>query len=505
MHRALISVSDKTGLPELARALVQAGYQLISTGGTAQLLQKEGIAVTQVAEVTGFPEILDGRVKTLNPRIHGGILARHTPEHTQQLQEHDIDFIDMVVVNLYPFRATVAKARVSLEEAIENIDIGGPAMIRAAAKNYQAVTVVVRPEDYGVIINKLEQGTEISEAERLALATKAFQHTAAYDGVIADYLRRLSGGGWPEEISWAGEKVYELRYGENPHQKAAFYRNMAAGKGLADAEKLNGKELSYNNLMDTESAWNLVKEFSVPACVVLKHNNPCGVAVADNLAEAFRQALAADSKSAFGGIIALNRPVDMATAQQIIVPFMEVVIAPDYEAEALACLRTKKQLRILKFTPQPVDPYTVRTISGGFLVQENDVRSLSEADLRVVTDQQPSESEMADMQIAWKIVKHVKSNAIVVVKNGVTVGIGAGQMNRVGAAELALADADKTQGAVLASDAFLPFRDTVDLAAAKGIRAIIQTGGSIRDEESIAACNEHGLSMVFTDIRHFRH
>lgn len=504
--RALISVSNKEGVIEFARGLERLGYEIISTGGTFQVLQEAGVKVTKVAGVTGFPEILDGRVKTLHPAIHGGILARRTPDHLHQLEENNITPIDIVAVNLYPFRETVSRPGVTLEEAIENIDIGGPAMVRAAAKNHQNVIVVVKPANYASVLKELESKGDLAPEFRLRLAMEAFSHTAAYDAMISSYLAGLLNVQFPDVLSLAGEKVYELRYGENPHQKAAFYRQALAGTGLPNARQLNGKELSYNNIIDTEAAWALVREFDEPACVIIKHTNPCGTALGSSLAEAYERAFAADPVSAFGGIIALNRKVDVETAGKITGPFMEVVIAPDYDAEALEILRTKKNLRVLSLPLTGAADLQVKSVEGGFVVQEMDRHRLRTEDLTVVTARQPSGEELRELFFAWKVVKHVKSNAIVVAKDGMTLGVGAGQMNRVGAARLALEQAgEKAAGAVLASDAFFPFKDTVELAARYGITAIIQPGGSIRDEESIEECNRHGIAMVFTGIRHFKH
>lgn len=505
--RALISVSNKEGVVEFARGLEKLGYEIISTGGTYQTLKEAGIKVAKVSDVTGFPEILDGRVKTLHPAIHGGILARRSYDHLDQLQANGIETIDIVAVNLYPFRETVSRPGVTLEEAIENIDIGGPAMVRAAAKNYRYVVVVVKPEHYQSVLNELETTGELGEEFRLKLAFEAFSHTAAYDSMISSYLSGLLGVGFPEVISLSGEKVYELRYGENPHQRAAFYRQMLGGRfGLPGARQLNGKELSYNNIVDTEAAYALVREFEQPACVIVKHTNPCGTALGKNLCEAYEKAFSADEVSAFGGIIALNGTVDRDTAEKIAGPFMEVVVAPGYEKEALEVLRTKKNLRVLEL---PLDNHAglqVKSVEGGFVVQEVDRHQIGSEDVVVVTRRAPTPEELQNLFFAWKVVKHVKSNAIVVARDGVTLGVGAGQMNRVGAARLALEQAgEKAAGAVLASDAFFPFKDTVELAASYGITAIIQPGGSIRDQESIDECDRHGIAMVFTGVRHFRH
>ena len=505
MKRALISVSNKDGVVEFSRGLVDLGYEIISTGGTYQTIKDAGIPVRKVSDITGFPEILDGRVKTLHPKIHGGILACRTPEHLAQLEANQIAPIDIVVVNLYPFRETVAKPGVTLEEAIENIDIGGPTMVRAAAKNHQYVVVIVNPARYNTVLEELRTTGTVSQETRFKLACEAFTHTAAYDSMISAYLSSLTGERFGDTVVIGGEKVYDLRYGENPHQQAAFYRFLTPGHGLPDARQLNGKELSYNNILDTQAAWDLVGEFDQPACVIIKHNNPCGAAVAANLEEAFDKAFAADSLSAFGGIIALNRKVDASTARKMAEPFMEVIIAPDYEDEALEILRTKKNLRVLSMPLASKSTWRLRTVTGGFVIQEED-NDPQELPMQVVTTVSPKPEQVDDLIFAWKVVKHVKSNAIVVVKDGVTLGVGAGQMNRVGAARIALEQAgEKARGAVLASDAFCPFKDTVELAAQYGITAIVQPGGSVRDEESIEACNQNGIAMIFTGIRHFRH
>lgn len=505
MKRALISVSNKEGIVDFARGLDRLGYEIISTGGTFATLQTAGIKVKQVAEITGFPEILDGRVKTLHPKIHGGILARRTPEHLAQIEANQIQPIDMVVVNLYPFRETIANPDVSLDEAIENIDIGGPTMVRSAAKNYQDVIIIVKPEFYGPVLQALETDGEVNPKMRFSLAREAFAHTAAYDAMISAYLAKIDGELFPDNMVVAGEKVYELRYGENPHQKACFYRNMTPGIGLADVKQLNGKELSYNNIIDVQAGWSLVKEFAPTACVIIKHTNPCGTALGSTLEEAYDKAFAGDPISAYGGIIAFNRPVDLATARKAAEPFMECIIAPGYDADALACLQSKKNLRVLELPMAGNGELQIRSVEGGFVVQESDQAEFDPSQLKIVTETIPTHGEQRDMAFAMKVAKHVKSNAIVIAKNSMTVGVGAGQMNRVGAAAIALQDREKCQGAVMASDAFFPFKDTVELAAAAGITAIIQPGGSIRDQESIDECNRHGIAMVFSGLRHFKH
>lgn len=508
--RVLISVSDKTGIVEFAKSLVELGYSVISTGGTAKTLQDAGIPVVKVSDVTGFPEILDGRVKTLHPHIHAGILAKGEKEHLQQLEQLSLQPIDMVVVNLYPFRETIAKPNVTLEEAIENIDIGGPAMVRAAAKNNERVAVVVNPRDYDKIIAQLCEKGELDLATRQALAQEAFAHTAAYDMAISQYLSKVvSPDKFPHTWFCSGEKLQELRYGENPHQKAAFYRLPGDIRGtMAGARQIQGKELSYNNLVDVQAAWAVVSEFTEPAATIIKHTNPCGTALGEELCEAYKKAYSADSISAFGGIIGLNRPVDEQTAAEIAKTFMEAVVAPSFTPEALAILGNKKNLRLLEMGDEKAatQQYWVEPVTGGFLVQEWDEAQVGREQLKVVTNRVPDEKMIEELLFAWKVVKHVKSNAIVVAKDKVTIGVGAGQMNRVGAAAIALDQAkDKARGAVLASDAFFPFPDVVEAAASAGIGAIIQPGGSLRDEDSIKAANEAGISMLFTGMRHFKH
>ncbi|ABZ85607.1 bifunctional purine biosynthesis protein [Heliomicrobium modesticaldum Ice1] len=525
-RRALISVSDKTGVVDFARGLADLGFEIVSTGGTYQTIKAAGVPVTYVTEITGFPEILDGRVKTLHPKVHGGILARRTPEHLAQLEAHAIVPIDVVAVNLYPFRETVAKPGVTREEAVENIDIGGPAMVRASAKNHESVAIIVNPDRYATVLAELQQNGVVSEATRRALAREAFAHTAEYDAAIAAYLAAEAGDDDPFAGIFAPgkvEKVQDLRYGENPHQKAAFYRERGyRGAGAGTAKQRWGKELSFNNLLDLNAALELVREFDRPAAAIIKHNNPCGVAVAATLKEAYEKAFAADPVSAFGGIIAFNVAVDADTANEVVKTFMEAVIAPSFDEAALEILQQKKGLRIMETGPLADSaPATadVKKIRGGFLVQEADLGDVTAEQIQVVTERAPEEGELADLLFAWKVVKHVKSNAIVIAKDGVAIGVGAGQMNRVGSAQIALEQAkasrafggdsvdhnNPAQGAVLASDAFLPFKDTVETAARYGIRAIIQPGGSVRDAESIEACNRLGVAMVFTGMRHFKH
>lgn len=505
MARALISVSNKDGVVEFAKGLEKLGYDIISTGGTHKILKENGVKVTQVANITDFPEILDGRVKTLHPAIHGGILAKRTTEHLDELKKNNISPIDMVVVNLYPFRETISKSGVTLADAIENIDIGGPTMVRAAAKNFESVVIVVNPDNYATVLEELKNG-DLSKERKLALALEAFSHTASYDAMISSYLADYSGVKFPDSMTLAGEKAYDLRYGENPHQKASFYKLAKPGIGLPDAIQHNGKELSYNNIIDTQAAWELVKEFDEPACVIVKHTNPCGVATGATIEEAYERAFNADPVSAFGGIIAFNQKVNKATAEKAAEPFMEVVIAPAYEASALEHMQVKKNLRVLELAIEKDEELLVKSVAGGFVVQEPDEGSVNINDLQVVTKTKPTDEELKELLFAWKIVKHVKSNAILIARDGQTLGVGAGQMNRVGSAGIALEQAgDKSNGAVLASDAFFPFKDTVELAARYGIKAIIQPGGSVRDEESILECDKHGISMVFTGMRHFKH
>ncbi|NLJ99680.1 MAG: bifunctional phosphoribosylaminoimidazolecarboxamide formyltransferase/IMP cyclohydrolase [Clostridia bacterium] len=508
--RALVSVSDKAGVVEFCRGLTKLDYEVVSTGGTAKLLRENDVEVTYIDEVTGFPEILDGRVKTLHPKVHGGILARRNREHLQELEENQILPIDMVVVNLYPFKQTICKPGVTLDEAVENIDIGGPTMVRAAAKNHGHVIIVVDPNKYGEILDELREKGDIGKEKRLSLALEAFSHTAEYDSLIADYFMGFVGNGdLAEAFSLLGNRIQNLRYGENPHQKAAFYRDDTAGCGtVGGAKQLQGKELSFNNIVDMEAALSAVKEFEEPAAVIIKHTNPCGAAVGKNLLEAYELALEADPVSAFGGIVGLNQPVDMEMAQKLTEIFLEVIIAPSYEADALEALSKKPNLRVIELggLGETCRGFDLKKVSGGFLVQDLDTGLVPPEEWKVVTARKPNDLEIKDLFFAWKVVKHVKSNAIVLAKNGVTLGIGAGQTNRVGSANIALGQAgESARGAVLSSDAFFPFRDTVDRAAAAGIKAIIQPGGSVKDEESIRAADENGIAMVFTGMRHFKH
>lgn len=510
IKRALISVSDKTGVVEFARKLHAAGVDIISTGGTMKAIKEAGIPVTYVSEVTGFPEIMDGRVKTLNPYIHGGILAiRDNSDHRKAMQEHNITGIDLVVVNLYPFRQTIAKPDVTLSDAIENIDIGGPAMIRAAAKNFKYVTVIVNPKRYDDVAEAIAANGEVSDELRMQLAKEAFCHTAEYDSCINQYLAgQLGEGNFPEKVQVVLEKVQSLRYGENPHQQAAFYREVDSDGGVANAKQLHGKELSFNNIVDIEASYNLVAEFTEPAAAIIKHTNPCGTGIGATLAEAYKKAYEADPVSAFGGIVALNRPVDLATANEIKQIFVEVVIAPSFDDDAFKILSEKKNIRLMTL-PLPdlkSGRMDMKRVSGGLLLQQADTFDTERSAMRVVTKRQPTEDEWKQLLFAWKVVKHVKSNAIVVAGGDQTYGVGAGQMNRVGSAKIAFEQAgDKAKGAVLSSDAFFPFRDSIDECAKAGITAVIQPGGSIRDKESIEAADEHGIAMVFTDMRHFKH
>jgi phosphoribosylaminoimidazolecarboxamide formyltransferase/IMP cyclohydrolase len=517
IQRALISVSDKSGVLNFAQQLTNLGVEILSTGGTAKMLADNGIPVTEVADYTGFPEMLDGRVKTLHPKIHGGILGRRDqPEHVSTMQAHSIPNIDLVCVNLYPFRETIAKPGCTLEDAIENIDIGGPAMVRSAAKNHGAVAVVTEPADYAAIIDEMKSsGGALLPATRFKLAKKAFSHTAAYDAAISNYLTSLDEvnqpGLFPEQLNLNFVRVQSMRYGENPHQAAAFYRDPNPAPGtLAHYVQLQGKELSYNNIGDADAAWECVKTFTAPACVIIKHANPCGVAVANNLLDAYRKAFATDPTSAFGGIIAFNGEVDAATAEAVSGQFMEVLIAPAYSAEARDVLAKKQNVRVLALPlARGSNSLELKRVGGGLLVQSADTFNVSRADLNVVTQRQPTEQEIEDMLFAWKVAKFVKSNAIVFAAAGQTLGVGAGQMSRVDSTRIAVIKAGnaglKLVGCAVASDAFFPFRDGVEVLAQAGAKAVIQPGGSIKDAEVIAAADEHGIAMVFTGHRHFRH
>jgi phosphoribosylaminoimidazolecarboxamide formyltransferase/IMP cyclohydrolase len=529
---ALLSVSDKTGIVDFARALHGAGVRLVSTGGTARLLADAGLPVTEVADVTGFPEMLDGRVKTLHPRVHGGLLARRDlPEHMAALAEHGIGTIDLLVVNLYPFAQATARAGCTLEEAIENIDIGGPAMLRAAAKNWAHVTVLIDPADYAPVLAELEQkgAAGITRGMRFRLALKVFAHTAAYDGMIANYLTSLAAGAeeraaavperepYPAVLSLQLAKAQDMRYGENPHQGAAFYRDVMPGPAcpglLSGYVQHQGKALSYNNIADADAAWECVKTFAeAPACVIVKHANPCGVGTAGSLAEAYAKAWKTDPTSAFGGIVAFNRPVDAATAEamQASKQFVEVLIAPGFSAEARAFFRAKANLRLLEVPlAAATNAWDYKRVGGGLLVQAHDAKNVAASELRVVTKLAPTPAQLADLQFAWKVAKFVKSNAIVYAAGGMTLGIGAGQMSRVDSARIASIKAANAglalAGSAVASDAFFPFRDGLDVVVDNGAACVIQPGGSVRDDEVIAAADERGVAMVFTGTRHFRH
>ena len=520
IKHALISVSDKTGIVDFARTLSQMGVGILSTGGTAQLLTDNGIPVTEVSDHTGFPEMLDGRVKTLHPKIHGGILARRSLEtHTEALAQHDIPTIDMVVVNLYPFIKTIASHTCTLEDAIENIDIGGPAMLRSAAKNYQDVIVVCDPNDYDGIVKELELNSgELTADSKYQLAIKVYSHTARYDGAIADYLSSLgadkehgSRNRYPQTMHMAFEKVQDLRYGENPHQSAAFYRDLDAHLGaLAGYTQLQGKELSYNNIADADAAWECAKTFEEPACVIIKHANPCGAAIGSDLKDAYQKALQTDPEAAFGGIIAFNHQLDADAANEVAGLFVEVLIAPDFTDEAREILKGKKNLRLLEIpTGRSMNEYEIKRVGGGTLLQAPDARNLALSEMEVVTKLHPTAQQFEDMMFAWRVAKFVKSNAIVFCANGMTQGIGAGQVSRVDAARAATMKAELANlslaGTAVASDAFFPFRDGLDVVADAGATCIIQPGGSVRDQEVIDAANERGLVMMFTGVRHFRH
>ncbi len=513
VRRAVVSVYDKRGIEELTRGLVAVGAELVSTGSTARTIADAGVPVTAVAEITGFPEILDGRVKTLHPRIHGGLLAdRREPGHLDTLAEHGIDPIDLVVANLYPFTDTVSSGA-DEDTIVEMIDIGGPTMVRAAAKNHASVGVVVDPGDYDEVLAELGTHGGLTAATRHRLAAKAFAHTATYDAAVSAWFHR--GEAFPERITPAYRRVDTLRYGENPHQRAAYYVDAGGPTwGLASAVQHHGKELSYNNLLDTDAAWGMANEFTQPCIVIVKHTNPAGLAIAERLEVAYERALEGDPVSAFGGIVAANRPVDAATAERITAIFTEVVVAPGYDDDALEVLRTKANLRVLEvlrpvLTVEREDstpPLTLRSIQGGLLVQDADVAGAPVEEWEVVTETQPDETTMADLVFAWRVARHVKSNAIVLASGAQVVGIGAGQMSRVDSVRIAVEKSrGRADGSVLASDAFFPFRDGPDVAIDAGISAIVQPGGSVRDDEVVAACDERGVPMVLTGMRHFRH
>ncbi|MFA1819422.1 bifunctional phosphoribosylaminoimidazolecarboxamide formyltransferase/IMP cyclohydrolase [Virgibacillus oceani] len=507
--RALISVSNKENITKFAKGLIDVNYEILSTGGTLRKLQEADIPVTAVDVVTGFPEILDGRVKTLHPSIHGGLLAkRSSSTHQKQLEENDIVPIDIVVVNLYPFKQTLEKEGVSAEDIIENIDIGGPAMLRASAKNFADVTVVVDPSDYEGVLEKLQEGN-LTIGARQKLAAKVFRHTANYDAMIAGYFTEETEEDFPETYTVTYEKVQTLRYGENPHQKAAFYKNSLNTDGsIADAKQLHGKELSYNNIQDANAALEIVSEYEGPAAVAVKHMNPCGIGIAEDVEHAFKRAYDADPVSIFGGIVAVNRKINEATAQQLSEIFLEIVIAPGFTDEAMEVLTKKKNIRLLELEVNEASAihHKLTTVKGGVLIQHSDDGKVAASDLTTPTKRKPDEQEMKDLLFAWKAVKHVKSNAIVLAKDNETIGIGAGQMNRIGAANIAIEQAGaKAKKSVLASDAFFPMPDTVETAAKAGVTAIIQPGGSKRDQDSIDVCDEYGIAMVCTGIRHFKH
>ncbi|TCP69150.1 bifunctional phosphoribosylaminoimidazolecarboxamide formyltransferase/IMP cyclohydrolase [Baia soyae] len=509
IKRALISVSDKIGIVELAQQLVAKEVEVISTGGTHQLLREAGIPVIGISEITGFPEIMDGRVKTLHPKVHGGLLAvRDLPTHRQQMEANGIQEIDLVVVNLYPFAQTISNPNISYEEAIENIDIGGPSMVRSAAKNHRFVTVVVDPADYQNIADEITNHGETTLQTREYLAAKAFSHTAAYDSLIAKHLNDRIGNSFPGQLTVTYQKQSSLRYGENPHQKASFYKETLSTDGLiTSAKQIHGKELSYNNINDANAALAIVNEFKEPVVVAVKHMNPCGVGIGETIEEAYQKAYEADPVSIFGGIVATNQIVTKEVALQMTKLFLEIIIAPYFELDALTILKEKKNLRLLalgNITQSKAN--SIVTVGGGALVQEADLHQVIQGDCQVVTDREPTQEEWEQLLFGFKVVKHVKSNAIVLVKENRTVGVGAGQMNRIGAARIAIGQAGElATGSVLASDAFFPMSDTVEEAAKAGVTAIIQPGGSIRDQESIEAANRLGLVMVFTGVRHFKH
>ena len=508
--RALFSVSDKTGVVEFAKELVGLGWEIIATGGTMKLLQDSGLEVINISEVTGFPEICDGRVKTLHPKVHGGLLGRRDMEsHIAQLKENGIEFIDMVCVNLYPFKQTIAKPDVTMEDAIENIDIGGPSMLRSAAKNWSAVTVVCNPENYAKIIAEIKEHGNTTKETRLQLSAEAYTHTAEYDMMIAAYMRKAAG--LNEKLFLEYDLIQGLRYGENPHQEAKFYGKAECGSySLANAKQLNGKELSYNNIQDANAALCIAREFDEPFCVGLKHMNPCGAAIGTDVVDAWTKAYEADKVSIFGGIVAVNREINKEAAELMKPIFLEIIMAPSFSPEALEILSTKKNLRLLQVDMTKdnsvVDQYV--SVNGGLLVQNLDKTTVEVTAEMCVTEKKPTAEQLTDLNFGWRIVKHVKSNAIVAVKDGKTLGVGAGQMNRVGSAEIALKQAQAagfTEGIVLASDGFFPFDDTVTMASQYGVTAIVQPGGSVRDEDSVKKANECGITMVCTGMRHFKH
>ncbi|MDJ0776586.1 MAG: bifunctional phosphoribosylaminoimidazolecarboxamide formyltransferase/IMP cyclohydrolase [Gammaproteobacteria bacterium] len=514
IRRALLSVSDKSGVVELAQQLAARGVELLSTGGTAKLLADSGVDVTEISEYTGFPEMMDGRVKTLHPKVHGGILGRRGTDD-EVMSAHAIEPIDLVVINLYPFQQTVARPDCSFDDAVENIDIGGPAMVRAAAKNHASVTVVVDPSDYAALLAEIEASGGIGDETRFSLAIKAFEHTAQYDGAIANYFGRLvqpeADRSFPRTLNLQFHHVQSMRYGENPHQGAAFYRDPSSLEpAVSNATQLQGKALSFNNIADTDAALECVKQYEEPACVIVKHANPCGVALASDIGEAYQRAYSTDPESAFGGIIAFNRPLDAATAKAILEQqFVEVIVAPGVDAGAHEVVAGKENVRLLECAAwqDPVTRHDYKHVNGGLLVQDADLALYRE--LEVVSELRPDDGQMRDLVFAWQVAKFVKSNAIVYAADGMTIGVGAGQMSRINSARIAAIKAEhaglQVAGAVMASDAFFPFRDGIDAASEVGISAVIQPGGSMRDDEVIAAANEHGMAMVFTGMRHFRH
>ncbi|MGV3741780.1 MAG: bifunctional phosphoribosylaminoimidazolecarboxamide formyltransferase/IMP cyclohydrolase [Burkholderiaceae bacterium] len=518
IKQALISVSDKTGVLEFARAIAAMGVNILSTGGTAKLLAENGLKVTEVADYTGFPEMLDGRVKTLHPKVHGGILARRDfPEHMAALDKHQIPMIDMVVVNLYPFQQTVAKDQCSLEDAIENIAIGGPAMLRSSAKNHKDVVVICNPADYASVLKEMQAG-DVSYETRFALAKKVFAHTAQYDGAITNYFTALgedkqhaTRSAYPATLNLHFEKVQEMRYGENPHQSAAFYRDLQTPQGaLANYRQLQGKELSYNNIADADAAWECVKSFDSTACVIIKHANPCGVALGATALEAYGKAFQTDPTSAFGGIIAFNVELDGKAAEAVAKQFVEVLIAPSFAPEARQVFASKQNVRLLEIPlGTGVNAYDVKRVGGGLLVQAPDAKNVLPSELKVVSKKQPTSQQLQDLMFAWRVAKFVKSNAVVFCGNGMTIGVGAGQMSRVDSARIASIKAQNAglsmTGSAVASDAFFPFRDGLDVVVAAGATSIIQPGGSVRDQEVIDAADEHGVVMLLTGTRHFRH
>jgi phosphoribosylaminoimidazolecarboxamide formyltransferase/IMP cyclohydrolase len=516
--RALISVSDKTGIIDLAKEFVSLGIEIISTGGTYGKLKEAGVPAIEISELTGFPECLDGRVKTLHPTVHAGLLAmRSNPSHMKQLSDLNIETIDIVVVNLYPFKQTILRDDVTRGEAIENIDIGGPTMLRSAAKNYQDVAVVVDPRDYEKVLNELKEKRQVSLDTKFYLMQKVFMHTSSYDTMIADYLKKQRNDiAFPETLTMTFEKVQDMRYGENPHQSAAFYREIGKKKGsITDAIQLNGKELSFNNINDTNGALELLKEFAEPTVVACKHGNPCGVGSAEHINDAWKKAFEADKTSIYGGIVVVNREITLAMAEEMKTIFLEVIVAPSYEEKALEVLREKKNIRVLALpdieVPQDENAYDMKKVNGGLIVQTIDSKIYHEEELRVVTDRTPSVKEMEDLKFAWRIVKFVKSNGIAIAKDKQTIGIGPGQVNRIWATKQSIEHAGEligegiTKGSVLASDAFFPFDDCVEAAHRAGVTAIIQPGGASRDEDSIKKCNEYGIAMIFTGMRHFKH